>query len=261
MVLFALAFTNLFSQEGGENMQNEMVFDVRGVKFKMIKVDGRAFMMGSNGKDAPKDQKPAHKVVLSDFYIGQTEVTQELWQAVMGNNPSQFSGKNLPVDNITWEAAGEFAKRLTDMLRKSGEIKDGMSFALPSEAQWEFAARGGNSHKGYKYAGSDDIDAVAFTRANTNRTHPVASKLPNELGLYDMSGNVWEWVQDYYAPYQAGEQSDPVNLSDKSSGLVIKRGGSWYYSQRERFTPTFRYGYYTNVTDSSIGMRLVLNLK
>lgn len=231
-------------------------YSVDNVRFNMVAVQGGTFRMGSD--NGPSDQRPAHNVTLSDFLIGQTEVTQELWTAVMGRNPSGFKGRNLPVENVTWEACHTFIDRLNKRLHDSGQLAADRNFRLPTEAEWEYAARGGNQSNGYAYAGSNDIDEVAWTRGNTDRTHPVGSKAPNELGLYNMSGNVWEWVEDYYAPYSAADQTDPVNTTDKTSGLVIKRGGSWYYSQQERFTPTFRYGYYTNVTDSSIGMRLCL---
>lgn len=235
-------------------------FEVNNVKFKMVTVKGGTFMMGSNASDVNKDQRPAHKVTVSDFSIGQLEVTQVLWRAVMSDDPSEFSGKNLPVDNVTWEECQRFVTILNQIMHETGQLTPKQNFHLPTEAQWEFAARGGNNSKGYKYAGSNDISAVAWTRANAgDKTHSVASKTPNELGLYDMSGNVWEWVQDWYAPYSASEQTDPINSADKKSGRVIKRGGSWYYAQEERFTPSFRYGYYTDVTDSSIGMRLCLS--
>ena len=250
------------TQENNKNQDPEgietITFHIGKVQFRMIAVEGGTFIMGANGSNVPSDQKPAHKVTLSDYFIGQTEVTQELWTAIMGSNPSGFKGKNLPVENVTWNACHDFINRLNKLLHDSDHLAKGRNFSLPSEAQWEYAARGGNKSQGYKYAGSNDIDAVAWTRGNTDRTHPVTSKMPNELGLYDMSGNVWEWVEDYYAPYNPADQRDPVNNKDKSSGLVIKRGGSWYYSQEERFTPTFRYGYYTSITDSSIGVRLCL---
>ena len=250
------------TQENNKNQDPEgietMTFHIGKVQFRMIAVEGGTFIMGANDSNVPSDQKPAHKVTLSDYFIGQTEVTQELWTAIMGSNPSVFKGKNLPVENVTWNACHDFINRLNKLLHDSDQLARDRNFSLPSEAQWEYAARGGNKSQGYKYAGSNNIDAVAWTRGNTDRTHPVTSKMPNELGLYDMSGNVWEWVEDYYAPYNPADQRDPVNNKDKSSGLVIKRGGSWYYSQEERFTPTFRYGYYTSITDSSIGVRLCL---
>lgn len=250
--------------EGNHNRQimdtiNTIKFKVNNVEFRMVTIEGGTFVMGSDKTGNNKDQKPGHKVTLSDFSIGQTEVTQELWQAVMGSNPSEFSGKNLPVDNVTWDECHVFVTRLNKIMHENGQLAQDKTFHLPSEAQWEYAAKGGNKSKSYTYAGSNDINAVAWTRGNTNRTHPVASKIPNELGIYDMSGNVWEWVEDYYAPYRAADKTNPINITDKSSGLVVKRGGSWYYSQDERFTPSFRYGYYTDVTDSSIGMRLALS--
>ncbi|MDI9872941.1 formylglycine-generating enzyme family protein [Flectobacillus rivi] len=234
---------------------NSIKYSIDNVSFRMVFVEGGRFLMGSNDN---KDQMPQHEVILSDYHIGETEVTQELWEKVMKANPSEFSGNNLPVDNVTWEECHSFINRLNKILHDTKQLPYDKAFHLPSEAQWEFAARGGNKSKGFKYSGSDHLDSVAWTRRNTNRTHPVASKAPNELGLYDMSGNVWEWVEDYYAPYSSQSQTNPLNTSNKSSGLVIKRGGSWYYAQEERFSPSFRYGYYTSVTDSSIGMRLCL---
>ena len=196
------------TQENNKNQDPEgietITFHIGKVQFRMIAVEGGTFIMGANDSNVPSDQKPAHKVTLSDYFIGQTEVTQELWTAIMGSNPSGFKGKNLPVENVTWNACHDFINRLNKLLHDSDQLAKGRNFSLPSEAQWEYAARGGNKSQGYKYAGSNDIDAVAWTRGNTDRTHPVTSKMPNELGLYDMSGNVWEWVEDYYAPYPRG---------------------------------------------------------
>jgi formylglycine-generating enzyme required for sulfatase activity len=235
------------------------IYSVNNVQFKMIAIEGGSFQMGSDASDAKSDQKPVHKVTLSDFSIGQTEVTQELWQAVMGDNPSEFSGKNLPVDNVTWEQCQQFVAKLNKLLHDSGKLPADKQFHLPTEAQWEYAARGGNKSKGYKYAGSDNINAVAWTRGNSGaKTYPVGSKAPNELDLFDMSGNVWEWCQDYYDPYKSGEQTNPAGPTS-NTGQVIKRGGSWYYAPEHYFRVAFRYGYYTNVTDSSIGMRLCLS--
>jgi formylglycine-generating enzyme required for sulfatase activity len=251
---------------GGENISSAdtghvdaTTFVVNNVQFKIVAVEGGSFVMGSGANDAKSDQKPAHKVTVSDFSIGQTEVTQELWQAVMGSNPSEFSGKNLPVDNVTWEECQVFVARLNKLLHESGKLASDKAFHLPTEAQWEYAARGGKKSKGYRYAGSDDINAVAWTRDNANdMTHPVASKRPNELGLYDMSGNVWEWVQDYYSPYDGAEQTNPTGPAS-NTGRVVKRGGSWYYAPEYYFRTSFRYGYYTSISDSSIGVRLCLS--
>lgn len=176
-------------------------FTVNGVTFSMMKVDGGAFIMGADDDDAEArpDERPARMVQLSDYYIGQTEVTQGLWNAVMGNNPSAFNGSQKPVERVTWEECVEFIQRLNALT--------GERFRLPTEAEWEFAARGGNFSNGYKYAGSNNINEVAwwgFENGGNNvnyTTQPVAQLLPNELGLYDMSGNVFEWCNDWYGKY------------------------------------------------------------
>lgn len=236
-----------------------VTFTAGGVSFRMVFVNGGTFRMGSEDSDAQPDQHPVHPVTLSGFFIGETEVTQELWTTIMGHNPSGFRGSRLPVDSVTWEQCHVFIDRLNAMLHKSGSLAPDQNFHLPTEAQWEYAARGGSLSRGYQYAGSNDIDAVAWTNGNAgDKTHPVAGKKPNELGLYDMSGNVWEWVEDFYAPYSASAQTNPVQ-TDRRSDRVIKRGGSWYYPQAYRFRTVYRYPYYTSVSDSSIGMRLCLS--
>lgn len=186
-------------------------FVVGSCRFKMIKVEGGTFTMGfteENVYDASDCECPAHKVTLSDYYIGQTEVTQALWKAVMGINPSYYSkGDNLPVEQVSWDYCQTFIKELNRLLYNQ---LGGLRFALPTDAQWEFAARGGNKSKGYKYAGSNNIDDVAWYVKNSGKqTHPVALKQPNELGLYDMSGNVYEWCQDWYALYSSNAQTNP----------------------------------------------------
>lgn len=263
-MFLSLLICPIFSAQADDknfDSPGNMTFSVGTAQFTMIAVKGGSFMMGSESKGSQRDQKPVHKVTLSDFFIGETEVTQELWTAVMGHNPSEFRGTHLPVDTVTWQESHTFIDRLNRMLHDSGQLAEGYFFHLPTEAQWEYAARGGDKSQGYIYAGSNDIEAVAWTKGNAgNRTHPVAGKMPNELGLYDMSGNVWEWVEDFYAPYGAEEQINPIQ-TDKSSNRVIKRGGSWYYPQDYRFRSTYRYAYYTAVSDSSIGMRLCLSAR
>lgn len=187
----------------------------------MVKVEGGTFTMGATseqGSDPYSDEYPAHQVTLSDFMIGKTEVTQELWQAVMGSNPSEFKGSDLPVEKVSWKDCQEFIKKLNSLT--------GLQFRLPTEAEWEYAARGGNKSKSYKYSGSNDIESVAWYDSNSSsKTHAVATKSPNELGLYDMSGNVWEWCSDWYGDYSSGSQTNPKGPS--SGSYRVGRGGSW----------------------------------
>ena len=194
-------------------------YTVNGVSFDMVSVTGDTFTMGATseqGSDADSDE---YQVTLSDFMIGKTEVTQELWQAVMGSNPSYYSGNDLPVEQVSWNDCQEFIKKLNSLT--------GLNFRLPTEAEWEYAARGGNKSKGYKYSGSNDIGSVAWYEETTNGsgTKSVATKAPNELGLYDMSGNVWEWCSDWYGDYSSGSQTNPKGPS--SGSLRVYRGGSW----------------------------------
>jgi formylglycine-generating enzyme required for sulfatase activity len=185
------------------------------IKPKMVFVEGGTFEMGSN--DGYEDEKPVHPVTLSSFYIGQYPVTQKEWMDVMGFNPSQTKGDDLPVTDISWN---EVQKFLTKLNRQTGK-----QYRLPTEAEWEFAARGGVESKGFKYAGSDTPDKVAWTNVNSKRLQPVGLKKPNELGLYDMSGNVWEWCEDRYGDYSSSAQTNPEG-PDTGSDRVY-RGGSW----------------------------------
>ncbi|MFV0344661.1 MAG: formylglycine-generating enzyme family protein [Bacteroidales bacterium] len=210
---------------------------VNGVSFKMVAVDGGSFYMGSN--DGDDDEKPVHRVSLSDYYIGETEVTQALWETVMGDNPSGIKGSNNPVEWVSWNECREFVDRLNRLT--------GKSYRLPTEAEWEFAARGGTSSSGYKYSGSDKVSGVAWYRDNGgNKTHPVKGKQSNELGLYDMSGNVSEWCSDWYASdyYSSSSSSNPRGPSSGPSRVV--RGGGWsnyaWYCQvaeRDSLNPSF----------------------
>lgn len=218
----------------------------------MVYVSGGTFTMGGTseqGSDAESDEKPTHDVTLSSYYICKYEVTQALWRAVMGSNPSYFKGDNLPVECVSWNDCQTFINRLNSYT--------GRNFRLPTEAEWEFAARGGNYSRHYKYSGSNYIGDVAWYDNNSgNRTHPVGTKQPNELGLYDMSGNVYEWCSDWYGSYSSYSQSDPTG-PNSGSGRV-KRGGSWCSLARlcrssDRRDVTPGYGGY------ALGLRLVLS--
>jgi formylglycine-generating enzyme required for sulfatase activity len=190
------------------------------MNIEMIYVQGGTFTMGCTGEqgnDCNKDEKPAHQVTLSSFSIGKYEVTQAQWKSVMGSNPFYFKGDNLPVENVSWNDVQAFIRKLN--------TQAGNRYRLPTEAEWEYAARGGNQSKGYKYSGSNTLGNVAWYYDNSAyKTHPVGQKSPNELGIYDMSGNVREWCSDRYDVYSTSAQNDPVGTS--GSYRVI-RGGSW----------------------------------
>ena len=200
----------------------DLSFDIKGVKFKMLRVEGGTFDMKetvSSGFLGLSTKEIIQKTTLSDYYIGKTEVTQALWKAVMGNNPSTFKGDNLPVESVSWNDCQKFISKLNSMT--------GLDFRLPTEAEWEFAARGGNRSNHYQYSGSDNLDDVAWYGSNSGgETHAVATKNPNELGLYDMSGNVREWCSDWYGGYSSSSQSNPKGPSSSGS-YRVNRGGSW----------------------------------
>ena len=202
------------------NSSQNLTFTVGGVSFTMVYVPGGTFTMGATseqGSDAWNDEKPTHSVMLSSYYIGQTEVTQALWTAVMGRNSSEFRGDRRPVERVSWNDCQTFISRLN--------AKTGKNFRLPTEAEWEYAARGGHSG-GSKYAGSDNINSVAWYADNSgDETHNVATKSPNSLGIYDMSGNVYEWCQDWYGDYISSSQTNPKG---PFNGVYrVFRGGSW----------------------------------
>ena len=210
----------------------------------MVYVAGGTFQMGSNNGES--DEKPIHTVTVSSFYMDQTEVTQAEYRKVMGKNPSSFSGCDAcPVEQVRWYDANEYAKKVGKR--------------LPTEAEWEYAARGGNKSKGYTYSGSNNPDAAGWYDNNSrSKTHPVAQKQPNELGLYDMSGNVWEWCSDWYDKgyYSGSPQTDPQG-SNSGEDRVL-RGGSWnnndnscQVANRSGSNPDYRSSYR--------GFRLVLS--
>ncbi|MCP4128371.1 MAG: formylglycine-generating enzyme family protein [Gammaproteobacteria bacterium] len=216
---------------------------------EFVYVPGGTFMMGDIFGDGDDDEKPVHGVRLDGFYIGKYPVTQGQWKKVTGNNPSEFKkGDNYPAEQVSWNNAQAFITKLAAM--SDGKYR----FSLPTEAQWEYAARSGGKKE--RYAGGDDIDAVAWYGKNSNRsTRPVGTKKPNGLGIYDMSGNVWEWCQDWHESYTASAVVNPTG-ADTGSERVL-RGGSWGSGARncrtaDRFRDVPRFG------NSSIGFRLVV---
>jgi formylglycine-generating enzyme required for sulfatase activity len=228
-------------------------FTVNGVSFNMVTVDGGTFMMGATVEEDADYQvfmgSPKHQVALSSYRIGQTEVTQELWVAVMGSNPSaDQSNLQYPVSNVNWNDCDTFITRLNALT--------GLQFRLPTEAEWEFAAQGGTRSKGYIYSGSDDLEQVAWINTNSdNHCHPVGTKKANELSLYDMNGNVEEWCHDWYSLYT----EDPVvNPTGPETGTSrIHRGGRW--SSGAKFCRiTRRDGFAPTVIRNYMGFRLAL---
>ena len=201
-----------------------------GISIEMVKVEAGTFMMGATSEmkdsydDPDSDEKPVHQVTLTnDYYMGKYEVTQALWQAVMGSNPSNFKGDNLPVEKVSWNDCQEFISKLNSLT--------GRKFRLPTEAEWEYAARGGKKSRSYQYSGSSNISDVAWYDGNSvNKTHPVGTKQANELGIYDMTGNVWEWCSDWYGFYSSSSQTNPTGADSGSSRVF--RGGSWYGNAR-----------------------------
>lgn len=227
-------------------------FTVNGVQFTMVEVGGGTFTMGATseqGSDAWDEEKPAHEVTLSDYYIGQTEVTQALWEAVMGSNPSDSKGDNLPVEQVSWDDCQVFIQKLNQLTVKQ--------FRLPTEAEWEYAARGGRKSRGYKYAGGNNIDSVAWCDGNSgNETHPVATKQANELGIYDMSGNVLEWCSDWCGDYTSSSQSDPQGSSSGSFRVI--RGGC-YYNFARNCRVSYRISNTLDYRSGYLGLRLSCN--
>lgn len=218
----------------------------------MVPIEGGTFYMGATSEQeewSESDEYYAHEVTLSCFYMAATEVTQELWQAVMGNNPSEFTGDlQRPVENVSWNDCQTFIAKLNDLT--------GKNFRLPTEAEWEFAARGGNKSLGYRYSGSDTVDDVAWYSRNSDSTsHPVGTKAANELGLYDMSGNVWEWCSDWYDSYSSTPQTNPTGAA--TGRWRVFRGGSWR-ANYIRSRAAERNSDEPNYTHYDLGLRIVL---
>jgi len=216
------------------------------------------FKMGSDGRESYEDEKPVHTVRIGyDFWLGKTEVTQSEYAAVMGKNPSDFKGDKNPVERVSWNDAVAFCGKLTDRERAAGRIPEGWAYRLPTEAEWEYAARGGTKSKGFKYAGSNKPGDVAWFEDNSGKqTHRVGQKSSNELGLHDMSGNVWEWCEDVYVDSYQGTPTDGRAQTSGSSDRV-RRGGSWSYSARYVRSAS-RYWYRPPVTFLNLGFRVCL---
>ena len=274
-ILFVLILLTVIStscgkdEPGNTDKKQTETFTVNGVTFKMVAIKGGTFTMGATDEHVsdPYFEQPAHEVTLSSYCIGQTEVTQDLWQAVMGSNPSYYTSyytsrnnyaTNLqrPVEFVSWNDCQTFITKLNQLT--------GKMFRLPTEAEWEFAARGGNKSRGYKYSGSNNLDDVALywfsipsevVDKSGYGTQTVATKAPNELGLYDMSGNVWEWCQDWLDRYSSDAQTNPVGPST-GYGRVF-RGGSWL-NHAYNCRVSLRVGYDPTSTVDCIGLRLAL---
>jgi len=202
-------------------------WSVPDLEMVLVYVEPGSFQMGSNGGN--DDEKPVRTVrITRAFWMGKCEVTQAQYQAVMGTNPGFFKGSDLPVENVSWDDAVAFCDKLTERERRAGRLPQGYVYRLPTEAEWEYAARGGNKGRGFEYAGSSTLDQVAWNGSNANnKTHPVGQRIPNELGLYDMSGNVWEWCHDIYEEnyYANNSLSDPTG--PRAGVQRVLRGGSW----------------------------------
>ena len=223
-----------------------------GISIDMVRVEAGTFTMGATPEmvNSYGYEKPAHQVTLTnDYYISKYEVIQALWQAVMGNNPSYFKGDNLPVENVSWKDCKKFISKLNRIT--------GKKFRLPTEAEWEYAARGGKKSRGYQYSGSNNFADVAWYEDNSGSgTHAVGSKQANELGIYDMSGNVWEWCQDWEGSYSSSSQTNPTGANSGSDR--VRRGGSWCH---EAWFCRSSYRYYDAPGHRSLnlGLRLVLS--
>jgi len=220
---------------------------------QFVPVKGGTFTMGctnEQGHNCWDREMPAHSVTVDDFYICKYEVTQGLWEAVMGGNPSNFIGSDdLPAENVSWEDAQAFIQKLN--------LITGKKYRLPTEAEWEFAARGGNNSGGYIYSGSNNLNEVGWYGGNSgNTTQPAGQKIPNELGIYDMSGNVWELVNDRYGGYSDSAQTNPAGPD--SGSYYVNRGGSWNYGSRS-CRVTERYFNSPSVRGSYLGLRIAFD--
>ena len=253
-VLVNYLLTNQWPTDDAHLPYGSKSFYLNGVGFSLIPIEGGTFTMGATEEhtaDADEDEYPAHEVTVSSFYMSQIEVTRQLWLEVMGTTPGHFScGFCRPVTHVSWNDCQEFIAKLNELTHSS--------FRLPTEAEWEYAARGGKLTHSYLYAGSDNIEEVAWYGGNPagNISHNVAMKKDNELQLFDMTGNVREWCQDYYGPYSSEPQTDPTG--PESGYYRVVRGGS--YTDRVAWCRVARRFHNSpNTTSYYIGFRLVLS--
>jgi len=237
--------------EDGNHTSHCIVTVIHPGESEMLMVNGGTFTMGISDNENPVHtvfERPTHQVTLTSFKIAKYPVTQKQWSAIMEENPSHFKDDNLPVENVSWYDAQTFISRLNEAT--------GKSYRLPTEAEWEYAARGGNKSKGYKYSGSDNLDLVGWYTFNSkNISHPAGNISPNELGIYDMSGNIWEWCQDWAAEYSNKEQTNPQG--PETGTCRIARGGS-YRSDYLLCRVSFRNSINPNEHNSETGFRIVL---
>lgn len=232
---------------------NIETFMVGSVSFNMVRVAAGSFTMGATPEQQNPclfEQPPFPVTLTHDFYLGETVVTQALWREVMDVNPSYNRGDSLPVDSVCWTDCQEFISRLN--------TRTGRLFRLPTVAEWEYAARGGSLSRGYQYAGGDNLNDVAWYACNSGkRPHPVKTKHPNELGLYDMSGNVCEWCHDMCGYYRGTPQTDPIGSADKPTHDM--RGGSWF-DQASLCRVSYGQSGGSSYSSNSLGLRLALSV-
>lgn len=252
IVMLGLIVSSIFDSVSKSEQQSKIavandILSRMGLEYPMVYVDGGLFLMGSDSEDSCKDERPSHIVFLDGYWIGKYEVTQDLWEAVMGGNPSEniIDGDRKPVEHVSWHDCQLFIDKLNSLT--------GLEFKLPTEAQWEFAARGGDRSKGHRYSGSNSIDDVAWY--GEYATSDVGTKSPNELGIYDMSGNVYEWCNDWFDYYGRRPEVNPVGPSERYCRIF--RGGS--IGWEDEYQTVSRRGYaYPRYESRRLGLRLCL---
>ncbi|MDR0894620.1 MAG: formylglycine-generating enzyme family protein [Prevotellaceae bacterium] len=247
IILAAIAVIAIFVSEPAPHPSTPATLD-----FEMVHVQGGTFVMGSPASEKGRNENEiSHRVTLSSFLIGKYEVTQQQWEMVMGNNPSTSNkGETYPVENVSWNEAQEFLQKLNE--------RTGKHYRLPTEAEWEYAARGGEQSNHYIYSGSNSAYEVAWYAYNSEaKTHIVGQKKPNEIGIYDMTGNVWEWCSDWYATYYDFPQTDPQGFTKGTTRVL--RGGSWGSTEGSCRSAN-RYGGSLDKRGRNIGFRIAASL-